>query len=555
LGLIYLSMRLRRGCHLSRASVLGVLAAAAMGFAECARAPQDGSPLPPNSRADSRHEIGRAGALSVLAGNPRYFSDASGRRAVYLTGSHTWNNFQDWGPGDPPRPFDYAAYLDLLARHGHNFIRLYVWEQAAWFPGTEEKIVIAPLSYLRTGPGVALDGSPRFDLTRFNPAYFRRLRERVEAAAARGFYVSVMLFDGWSIELKGERVGNPWRGHPFNRENNINRIDGDTNGDGEGKETHTLANPPVVALQKIYLKKVVETLSDLDNVLWEVSNESHSGSAAWQYEMIRTIRTLDARQGARHPIGMTSMYPEPPEKNATLFQSPADWISPHDGSEEPYGEDPPASSGRKVILTDTDHIWGVGGSPSWVWKSFFRGLNPLFMDPYVTAIRHNLPTWPSSNSAATLSDISSPAPEWEEIRRALGQARALADRVELASMRPMGELASTGYCLAAPGREYLVFVPFQEGRLKTLVGRGWSDLVAEHVEIDLSAARGTFVVEWVDAGRGLIVHGDSVIGGRRLEFRAPLTGDAVLRLQVQEATTAGRLPAASPGDDRNQAKR
>jgi hypothetical protein len=87
-----------------------------------------------------------------------------------------------------------------------------------------------------------------------------------------------MLFDGWSIELKGQKLGNPWRGHPFNRENNINGIDGDIDGDGQGKELHTMMSPAVTALQKTYLRKVVETLTDLDNVLWEISNESHSGS-------------------------------------------------------------------------------------------------------------------------------------------------------------------------------------------------------------------------------------------------------------------------------------
>jgi hypothetical protein len=205
-----------------------------------------------------RPDIGPRGRLSVLPGNSRYFTDATGRRAVYLTGSHTWNNFQDWGLTDPPRTFDYAAYLDFLERHGHNFIRLYVWEQAAWFPGTEKKVTISPLPYLRTGPGSALDGGPRFDLTRLNPAYFQRLHERVQSAGKRGIYVSVMLFDGWSVELKGEKVGNPWRGHPFNRENNINGIDADLNGDGEGKEAHTLMNPKVTALQKAYVRKVVE---------------------------------------------------------------------------------------------------------------------------------------------------------------------------------------------------------------------------------------------------------------------------------------------------------
>ena len=33
-------------------------------------------------------------------------------------------------------------------------------------------------------------------------------------------------------------------------------------------------------------------------------------------------------------------------------------------------------------MTQADHLWGIGGNRAWVWKSFTRGLNPIFMDPY-----------------------------------------------------------------------------------------------------------------------------------------------------------------------------
>jgi hypothetical protein len=54
--------------------------------------------------------------------------------AVYLTGSHIWNNFHDGiGPGsdcaETPERLDYDGYLRFLEEHGHNFIRLWRWEQ------------------------------------------------------------------------------------------------------------------------------------------------------------------------------------------------------------------------------------------------------------------------------------------------------------------------------------------------------------------------------------------------------------------------------------------
>ena len=121
--------------------------------------------------------------------------------AVLLIGSHTWASFQERGYEGGTRDFDYPAYLDFLERYNHNFIRLWVWEHAAWAQFTAEKIRFKPSPYQRSGSEAALDGQPRFDLTRLDRAYFERLRARVEQAGERGIYVSVMLFQGFSIEL------------------------------------------------------------------------------------------------------------------------------------------------------------------------------------------------------------------------------------------------------------------------------------------------------------------------------------------------------------------
>ena len=80
-----------------------------------------------------------AGPLVVSETNPRYFTvaarDVAHRpRAVYLTGSHVNNNFHDGsGPGadcsETPEPNDFRGYLEFLKERGHNFIRLWRWEQ------------------------------------------------------------------------------------------------------------------------------------------------------------------------------------------------------------------------------------------------------------------------------------------------------------------------------------------------------------------------------------------------------------------------------------------
>ena len=131
-----------------------------------------------------------AGPLVVSSANPRYFTVASDldRKAIYLTGSHIWHNFHDgMGPGadcdEVSDPLDYDAYLEFLKEHGHNFIRLWRWEQfRSQAAGGSYHLCMSPQPWPRTGPGEAKDGKPKFNLDVFNESYFERLRERVIAA-------------------------------------------------------------------------------------------------------------------------------------------------------------------------------------------------------------------------------------------------------------------------------------------------------------------------------------------------------------------------------------
>lgn len=447
-----------------------------------------------------------AAPLRVHADNPRYFADANGK-VVYLTGSHTWTNFQDRGDIDPPPQLEYDVFLDFLDTHNHNFIRLWVWENATWAPWVEGDFYFEPMPYERTGPGTALDGKPKFDLTKFNQDYFDRMRDRVQRADERGMYTAVMLFQGFSIEKKTFDMGNPWPGHPFNGENNVNNIDGDLDGDDEGLEIHTLQNPDVTALQEAYVRKVIDTLNDMDNVLWEITNESRGQSTEWQYHMINFIQEYETTKPKQHPVGMTAQWPG--GDNEDLFASRAEWISPfHEGG---WRTDPPAAEGRKVIIADTDHFGydfmlegGSRAQRAWVWKSFTRGLNPVFMDPYLI---------PHEGRNAPVGDEVDPL--WNPIRQAMGDTRMYAQRIDLVAMTPHGDLASSDYCLANPtvGGEYLVYMP--EGGTVT---------------VDLSGTPAELTVEWFNPETRETFNGDVVDGGHVRSFQAPFEGDAVLYL-------------------------
>jgi len=438
-----------------------------------------------------------SGPLAVHPGNPRYFADASGR-AILLAGSHTWPNLVDMGPSDPPPAFDFDAYLAWLVDHGHNFTRGWAWEPtrwdttkmpAAWRNGDHH---VAPHPWKRTGPGLALDGKPKFDLESINPDYLDRLKARVAKSDERGIYISVMLFEGYGVQFQREA----WPNHPFNAANNINGIDGDKNGDGRGVEIHQLARKRVTKIQEAYVRAVLRTLNGFDNVLYEISNETYPSSTAWQYHMIEFIKRCEEKMPKQHPVGMT--YQNKRGKNETLFDSPADWVSPN--REGGYRDDPPDTAGCKVVLSDTDHLWGIGGDAVWVWKTIARGLNPVFMDPYDGRV------------------LAKKSPQFDGARRAMGHALAYSRRMDLARATPQSALATTGFCLAEPGVAYLVFAPD-----------------ADTFEVDLKANGGSFATEWHNPASGETRAADDTAGGAMRSFTAPFNGAAVLFL-----TSTGR---------------
>jgi len=453
------------------------------------------------SAANGQGEVQPArGPLKVLESNPRWFTDGSGR-AVCLAGSHVWQSLQDNGllirgaVSNPPPVFDYDAYLGFLRQHNHNFFRLWRWEVTKWTDNYNDGNVkyCRPHPWLRTGPGAANDGAPKFDLTKFDPEYFERLRSRVEKARDSGIYISVMLFEGWALQFT-----DGWKNHPFHSANNINGIEADLNGDGIGTEFNLLNTTEgglrIRELQEQYVRHVVDTVNDLDNVLYEICNESHGQSTEWQHQMIRFVKEYEARKPKQHPVGMTFQYKG--GTNEILFNSPADWISPNPGdAKQSYRDEPCANCSTKVVVNDTDHLWGhTGGDSIWVWRSFTRGLNVLFMEEIL------------------------PSPTWQDsARQAMGQVLRWAARVNLAAMRPEQSLSTTGYCLADRGREYLVFQS-NKGEFN----------------VNLKEAAGTFSVTWFNVNMNRETTAKSVEGGAARTFTTPFPGPAVLYLKRAE---------------------
>jgi Concanavalin A-like lectin/glucanases superfamily/Chitobiase/beta-hexosaminidase C-terminal domain/Family of unknown function (DUF6298) len=301
--------------------------------------------------------------LSVKSTNPRYFFD-SGGNPVFLTGSYLdqYNTLSG--------SWDFAAYLDSLQEKNQNFTRVWGWEQSP---------------YERTGPGLALDGGPKFDLTRFNQVYFDQLRSRVVQAAQREIYVSVMLFEGFSTQKKLGRVD------PLQQLNNINGINGDPNRNGSNEELFSLTYPSLLALEEAFLRKVVDTLNDLDNVLYEINGNGLAGSLSWQYHMIDYIRRYQKTTANQRPVGISDFYAG---ATAEVLKSSADWIVIQE-----MNSNPPPPTNKKILIMEGAPSASSGQALSALPISLFQLLPDSVVSSQSSSISNNV----SSNGITLLS--------------------------------------------------------------------------------------------------------------------------------------------------------
>jgi hypothetical protein len=452
--------------------------------------------------------------LRALASNPNYFSDGTGK-AIYLTGSHTWNTLQDWGTSDSIQPLDFQAFVRMLVAHHHNFTLLWTTELPTFrgLPTTKEAppdFSVAPHPWKRTGPGNASDGKLKFDLTQFNPAYFDRLRVRVRQLHAAGIYTGVYLFSGeWILRFRF-----PGDGYPFTGSNNVNGID-----DGGGTKSVTMTEPnAITAIQDAYVKKVIDTLNEFPNVLWIVSQEAPAGSTWWNRHLIAVIRAYEAGKPLQHPIGYGVLADS---NDATILNSDADWIAPAARFFQATSSGGGGHPRRKVIVNDSDHsyfgMWNESPleNRKFFWINFTNGNQTLFMDPYVVHYpREKRNLCPSPVHAIG----AGPDKRWENVRATMGYIRNYADRMDLAAMTPREKLASTSHVLAntkGPLPEFLVYAP-SGGKFT----------------VNLTGQSGPFAVEWMNPATGAKTVGDAIRGGASRTFSPPFPGDAVLYLRL-----------------------
>jgi hypothetical protein len=184
--------------------------------------------------------------------NPHYFQ-FGGKTVALITSAEHYGAVIN---GD----FDFRRYLATLQADGMNYTRI--------IAGSYRELPAKSFGILRNTlapePGrfvAPWAGGDKFDLDRWNPEFFTRLRDFLSEAAKRGIVVEVTLFSSHYND-------GHWGVSPLNPINNVNGTEAI-----DWKKLHTLENGNILARHESFVRKIVRESNGFDNVIFEIQNE------------------------------------------------------------------------------------------------------------------------------------------------------------------------------------------------------------------------------------------------------------------------------------------
>jgi len=200
--------------------------------------------------------------------------------------------------------FDFNTYYKLLidkqALYDINYFRTVL---NMGQPYNQSKNI-----YQRTGPGSANDGRAKFDLTKFDQSHFDYFRQIIQYAGTKNVVVQLVLFDNWhNKNFVTESNGTPtteWgmKYDYYYGNNNINGI----NTSDVNQWTNT--SHPVFAYQQALIRKVVDSFSDLPNIIFEISNENYY-SSSWEKGLADYLSSYETQKSLRQHLVMPRDLP------------------------------------------------------------------------------------------------------------------------------------------------------------------------------------------------------------------------------------------------------
>lgn len=214
---------------------------------------------------------------------------------------------------------DQDTYLKVLHQHGFNQHREFAepsysfrrpqqldWSTRQTPLGPRPGRLLSP--WARSDVPGYINGGNKFDLDRWDDAYFKGLKEFCHKAANSKVVIEMVLFTVLYSD-------DSWDYSPLNAKNNINGI-----GNGKYTDYNLIVEPALYEKQKALARKMAEELNDIDNVYFEICNEPYWAKgiperdpaikeqhflpevAEWQKGIAAAIAETEARLPKRHLI-------------------------------------------------------------------------------------------------------------------------------------------------------------------------------------------------------------------------------------------------------------
>jgi hypothetical protein len=413
--------------------------------------------------------------------------------------------------------FDFDRYLAALAADGLNHTRTFSGtyrEVPSSFGITDNTLAPKPgrfaCPWARSDVPGDFDGGAKFDLGRWDPAYFERLRRFMAAAQRHGVVVEMNLF----CPLYDDAL---WAASPMNARNNTSGV-----GNCPRTEALTLEHPKLVERQTAFVRKIVGELAEFDNLYYEVCNEPYFGGVTpeWQARIVGTILQAEEKLPRRHLISMNiangRRKVERPVPGVAIFNFhycvPPDTVAMNYGLGKAIGENETGFRGRDDLLYRTEG-----------WDFLLAG----------GALYNNLDySFTPKHPDGSFRDYRSPGGGSPELRKQLGILKRFLEGFDFVRMRPdqaAVKSVSNGLVarvLAEPGRAYAAYlhVPLPE-KPKNLADHR-RDRVEATLVLDLPS--GKYRAAWTDTKTGAQAAAEEFrhAGGERT-LRSPVFADDI----------------------------
>lgn len=373
--------------------------------------------------------------------------------------------------------FEYKTYLAELQRHHLNLTRTFAGAYRE-VPGSFSigNNSLAPKDDRFLCPWVRQGN--QFDLTRWNPAYFARLKDFIREASRDGVVVELNLFCPFYKEEM-------WQVSPFNT---VPRL-----------EAFTLKHSSITRAQSDLVHKIVGELREFDNLYYEIANEPYFGGITldWQRTIARAIAEAEAGFAEKHLIsqnianGSTRIVDPDPLVSILNFH----YSRPPDSVAMNYALNRVIGMNETGFDGNADATYRIQG-----WDFLMAG-GALYNNlDYSFAAGHERGDF--------LYDDQTPGGGSTELRRQLSVLHEFLRRLDFVHMAPATGLVIGGApagssvrALVQAGKTYAVYI--HHGRVVKDSKPGYQvDSTSRTLTLTIELPKGRYAVAWLDPKSG-----------------------------------------------------